>query len=182
MSNAEKRAAANCAVSDSRIGEFTDKKIARMIGVSESLVNQVRRGITPEAATERVKARNGNGASAGKAAPRQSAEPVPSKSAPAPVPQQSTPDAITRPTKKKMLDQVRSWLATDCIDEDDLLKLIGSAAGDYVFMPKVDVGISLKVVGVSGRVQIDVPVSIKQLGFEEIVLRYTAGKLKDEGN
>jgi len=171
MSKAQKRSATEIAVKDARIGELTDSKIARMVGVSQSLVSLVRRGISPEAATERV-----NGSKAKRAvnkASKPDASPAPAPERPAPPPPDPTP------TKSRLLNQLYTHISSGVIDELDVIKTLNTPSGSYVLLPNPGSDMTLRVVGANGRVQFEGVVTLKDISFEEVCVKYAAGKLVD---
>jgi DNA-binding transcriptional regulator YdaS (Cro superfamily) len=183
MTSKEKRCAAEVAVNDPRIGEFTDTKIARLIGVSPSLVNQVRRGIKPEPAPKK-QAEKPAPESAPSAPPETTATATGKRESESTAPRSATvrerqPEDL-RPTKAAVLRRIQEELDTDVIDRDDLLKLLDEPDGSFVFLPKLDSGILLRIVGVSGREQAEIPVTIRELAYDKITVRYTAGKVRAE--
>lgn len=172
LTNQQKRNATEIAVKDARIGEFADSKIARLIGVSQSLVSLVRRGIPPEAATERT-----NGAKtkrAEKASPRFAGFGEQQTSA---APVQSTAPADPTPTKSRLLNQLFRNISDGVIDELDVIKTLNTPTGSYVFLPNPGSEMNLRVVGANGRVQFEGVVALKDVSYEEVCVKYTAGKL-----
>jgi hypothetical protein len=172
LTSHQKRNAVEIAVKDARIGEFADSKIARMIGVSQSLVNLVRRGISPEAATERVNGHKAKQKASDKAAPG----PAPIKPMADPEPQRPAP-ADPTPTKSRLLNQLFSHISTGVLDELDVIKTLNTPSGSYVFLPNPGSEMNLRVVGANGRVQFEGTVFLKDVSFEEVCVKYTAGKL-----
>lgn len=170
MTAKEKRHAAELAVRDPRLGEFPDKKLAKIIGVSPTLISEARKGITAEAASEKRRQRT----SATK----------PEKESPAPRPatarERKGTSTADRPTKKQILKQIEAHLSLDVIDESDLLELLASPIGEYGFLPKSGADYKLKVVGGNRRPQVEVPVKILKADFEQVTVMYTGGTLKLE--
>jgi hypothetical protein len=152
MSNADKRRAAELAIADARLGEMPDAKLAKKIGVSSALVNEVRRGITQEQKRKRAKSvRVGSHV----------------RAAPEPVDEQAS-----RPTRKKTLDQIRIWIADQIIEEGDLIDLFDEDDTHYRFVPKPGRPVLLKVVGKSNRPQMEIEATVKLISGEELVLKY----------
>ena len=173
FSNAEKRKAAELAVLDPEVGKLTDQKIAALIGCSPSLVSDARRGETPAAkATKRA---------AKKQAPTPEPEPKPEpKPEPEPTaPRAQVPNAVERPTKAKLLKEIRSWVDLNMVDEADIIGLFDSETEAYYYVGRPGTIIPLKVVGKSGRPQCEVETVIKSIAVDGIVLRFEgAGKVE----
>lgn len=174
MSKAQKRAATEIAVKDARIGEFADAKIARIVGVSQSLVNLVRRGISPEAATERVNESNTKRATK-KTNPRfagfgerQAASTSAQSSQP------PTPDPT--PTKSRLLNQLFSHISSGLLDEIDVVKTLNTPAGSYVFLPNPGSEMNLVITGKNGKTQYQGTVTVKDITFEEIYVKEVPGE------
>jgi len=181
MTNTEKRHAAETAVQDPEIGNSTDKEIAALIGCSPSLVSEARRGITRDVKRKKRKDveveshhRSAPGtASSGK---RETESPAP-KSATA---RERTP-ADTRPTKAMILKQISDYLIHDVIDEEDLIKLMESKDSEYKWVKKAGTLTTLRVVGKSGREQINIPVVVKNFGLDLVEFRNEGEKLLVHG-
>lgn len=177
MTNTQKRHAATMAVSDKSIGEMTDKEIAVLIGCSASLVASARKGETPAAVTEKVKQ---------KRAPAEKPEPPSAASGrretESPAPPSSTSrerrPKDNRPTKTQLLAQVEGWLTADMIDEADLVAMMSTANGEHFFCTKPGNMTRLKIVGKNGRAQVDIQVSVKDIRFEGITVKFEDGKVQ----
>ena len=178
MSNKEKRHATELAVLHPEIGQYTDKKIAKMIGVSQTLVNNIRRGVMPAAKPdpEEVAELDTTPSPKKRSGKKESESTAPRSST---VRQRRDTAELNRPTKAATLKRIETELTTSVIDEEDLIELLKSPTGRYVFLPKDGESIMLKVVGTSGREQVNVPVTIREVGYEQITLRYSAGKLQE---
>lgn len=165
MTNADKRRAAELAVVDERIGELDDKEIARMIGVSVSLVAGVRRGETKEARRRKaVERRQGKSGSGGESVH--------------PVVAHERHHEDKRPTKAMRLAQIMEDLRLDVIEEADLVGLTETKSAAYHFLPKAGGSISLKIVNKDGLPMVELPVTIvKEWKYEQVVLKLEDGKV-----
>ena len=162
MTNADKRRAAELAVVDEKIGELEDKVIARMIGISVSLVAEVRRGETKETKRRKVAERKQRKESSG----------------PVPVVAHVRNAEEKRPTKAMRLAQVREDLRLDVIEEADLVGLMETKSAAYYFLPKSGEKIALKIIGKTGRPMVELPVLIvKDWKCEQIILKLEDGKV-----
>lgn len=190
MTKQEKRNAAEMAVLDARIGAYPDARIAKLIGVSPSLISVVRRGVALPSQRE-MKAleadREAESIEALEAPEPESPAASGKREAESPAPRSATvrqrkplSEAATRPTKQAILKRIETELTTDCIDDDDLLALIKSPTGQYVFLPNDGELLRLVVVGASGRKTVDVQAELKSASFDQITVRYTAGKPRAE--
>ena len=159
MTNAQKRHAADIAVADKTIGEMADKDIAALIGCSPSLVASARKGETPKQATAKTKAKKS----------KRETESTAPRSATA---RERKPTEAPKPTKAAILKQIESWVDLDQIDEAEVVGLFDSKTARYRFLP-VDGGTTtLRVIGKSGREQILIPVVVKSLEFDKIILKF----------
>jgi ParB-like chromosome segregation protein Spo0J len=163
MTNADKRRAAELAVVDEKIGEMCDKEIARMIGISISLVGEVRRGETKSAKKRKVAARKQK---------KEAASLIPV------VAHERRAPGDKRPTRAIMLAQIREDLRLDLIEEADVIALMETKSAAYRFLPKVGEKIALKVIGKAGRPMLEVPALIvKDWKYEQIILKLEDGKI-----
>ncbi len=183
MSNADKRRAAELAVNDKTLGKKTDAEIAKRIGVSATLVSEVRRGIRPvdkKPAAEPPTPSEKHGPE-----PDPVEIPVSGKretESPAPRPataRERKPPAETRPTKKMFLKTIEDMVDHDVVDEGDILDLFKTKQGEYKFVAYAGGVTTLKVVGPSGRSTVEVPVVVKEFSIERVVLKFDGdGKIK----
>lgn len=164
MSNAEKRHAAGMAVLDPDLGKKTDKEISRLVGCSPSLVSDCRRGETPEVKAEKRTRKQREP----KPTPAPTLDAAPS-TAPAPA---RTPLAAERPTKAKLLKQIREWIDLDMVDEADVVGLFDTETAAYYFIGRPGTVVPLKIVGRSGRAQTETEVVIKSVAVDGVVLRF----------
>jgi len=161
MTNADKRRSAKLAVEDERLGDLTDTAIAKMIGVSVSLVGEVRRGETREVKKKKVAQRIDKREASTKGVTTR---------------ERKEPD--NRPTKAMLLAQIREHVRLDVLEEADLVGLLETKSAEYKFLPKVGEKIGLRIVGKNGRVMVELPVTIvKDLKYEQIVLKLEDGKV-----
>ena len=107
LTNADKRRAVELAVTDEKIGEWKDTQIAKYIGVSLSLVGEIRRGETKQAKKKKVAER--------KAKREASTRGVTAR-------EREEPD--DRPTKAMILRQIQDYLTNDVVDEAEVVKLM----------------------------------------------------------
>lgn len=164
MTNADKRRAAKLAVEDEKLGDMKDTAIAKMIGVSASLVGEVRRGETKQAKKK-------------KRAERESRKGRPEPSTKG-VTVREREEKDTRPTKSMLLAQIREHLRLDVLEEADLTGIMETKSASYAFLPKVGEKIGLKIVNKGGRVMVELPVTIvKDFKYEQIVLKLEDGKV-----
>lgn len=175
MTNTEKRHAASIAVADPVVGEMTDLAIAKLIGCSSSLVGDARRGETAAQKTEKRTARDEKKYAPGPAASKGKQE-TESPAPPAAKARERKP-TDPRPTMAQILKQIETYINTDVVDEVDVIGLMQSKECEYRFMPKSGMPVQLRVVGKSGRVQVECEVIVKTLGMDGVVLRLEQGKL-----
>lgn len=171
MTSAEKRHAAEVAVQDAEIGSLTDKEIAAMVGCSPALVSEARRGVTRDSKRQKRKSvpveaheRSAPGQASGKRETESTA------------PRSATARERTvedkQPTKAMILKQLESHLTSEVIDEQDVLKLMEAKDGEWIWMPKPGGLTTLKVVGKTGRVQVEIPAMVvKEITFTGITLK-----------
>ena len=168
MTNAEKRHAASMAVLDPELAKMTDLSIAKLIGCSPSLVGDCRRGESPEVKAEK-RARK-------RTAP--AAEPTPSarQESESPAPREATArerrPVDNRPTKTQVLRQIQDYLTSGVVDEEDLLKLMESPGGEWKWVKKAGEVAALKIVGKTGRAQVQCNVVVKEIALDAITLKY----------
>lgn len=166
VTNADKRRAATLAVTDKQTGELADATIAKMIGVSASLVASARSGFKPEK-KKPVESRREE-VSDPPAGPREVESPAPKS---ATTRERSDPKS-QRPTRDNFLKEIESHVNHDVADERDVVALFETKDGAYAFMPKVGGTVSLKIVGGNGRKIIEVPVVVKDLKLDGIILKF----------
>ena len=177
MTNAEKRHAAEMAVLDPDLGEMKDKDLARLIGCSQSLIADARRGETPEVKTEKAKKRAAKKNSDAPAAPtngKQEAE----NSAPREVTiRERTPKNVP-PTKASILKQIASWIDLDMVDEAEVVELFNTANSAYYFTARPGQVVTLRVIGKNSRAQVETEVVVKEVSLSKVTFRYEGeGKL-----
>ena len=172
MTNADKRRAAELAVVDERMGKWDDKKIAKKIGTSVSLVNDCRRGLKP--ADKKDRKRESTAAS-GK---RETESPAPRTT----TVREHSRTVAERPTKKQIMCEIEKHLELDMIDEHDLLALFEHTHHKHTWTKRPGEIIQLKVAAGNGRVLLEIPVVIKDIGPELIAVKYEGeqGKLRLE--
>jgi ParB-like chromosome segregation protein Spo0J len=160
MTNAQKRHAAEIAVADKTIGEMADKDIAAMIGCSPSLVASARKGETPKQATAKTKAKQSGKRETESAAPRSATA------------RERKPAESPKPTKAAILKQIEEYVDRDQVDEAEVVDLFATNTAQYRFLP-VDGGVtSLRIVGKNGREQALIPVVVKSLEFDKLILKF----------
>ena len=169
LTNADKRRAADLAVADPVMGKMTDSAIAKLIGTSVTLVNNCRRGITPQARRERTKAENSERSS------RSEKESSAPKSA---VARERKTDLSSRPTKAGLLRQIEEWIRQDVLDEADVVKLFEAPKQAYAWLPKAGEITTCKLVNKSGRELLTAEVVVKSLKPDLVVFRFE-GTLAD---
>ena len=167
MTNAEKRHAANMAVLDPELAKMTDLNIAKLIGCSPSLVGDCRRGESPEVkADKRTRKRT----------PPADPTPPSRQETESPAPRETTSrerrPVDNRPTKTQVLRQIADYLTSGVVDEEDLLKLMESPGGEWKWVGKAGEVAALKIVGKTGRVQVQCNVVIKEIALDGITLKY----------
>jgi hypothetical protein len=95
------------------------------------------------------------------------------------MPEHAPTIAADRPTKAKLLKELRSHIDLDVIDEADVVDLFASEQSAYYYLGRPGTIIPLKIVGRSGRVQVESKMVIKTIAADGIVLRYEgAGKVQ----
>ena len=201
LTNADKRKAAQIAVEDPSIGLKPDIDIARRIGVSASLIGEVRRGISPEAKREKkekkAKAKPGQSPTVGpepEPVDLSLAEPVNPEPAPpaggggggaalAPVvTRQRKADKgnnVEKVTKPMALRQIDHWIDVGLINEDDVLEKLASATGEYRFLPKQGVNIDVKIINHHGKSKVKFVGQIREVSFGEIALTCTDEQIQE---
>ena len=177
MTNAEKRHAAEMAVLDADLGEMKDKDLARLIGCSQSLIADARRGETPEVKTEKAKKRATKKNSAAAASPANGKQ-----DADTPAPREATTQGRTPknvpPTKAAILKQIQSWVDLDQVDEAEVVELFNTANSAYYYTARPGQVVTLKIVGKSGRAQVETEVTVKEIALSKVTVRYEGdGKL-----
>jgi ParB-like chromosome segregation protein Spo0J len=177
MTNAEKRHAAEMAVLDADLGEMKDKDLARLVGCSQSLIADARRGETPEVKTEKSKKRADKknvGTAASPASGKQDDESPAPREATA---RERTPKDV-KPTKAAILKQIQSWIDLDQVDEAEVVELFNTAEYAYYFMGRPGQTVTLKVVGKNNRAQVETEVVVKEVSLSKVTFRYEGdGKL-----
>lgn len=171
LSNADKRRAAELAVKDPRIGMKDDRRIAKMIGISSSLVGECRRGIKPE--DKRKPSPERHAPSPAPAARSGNESPAP----PSAASHERRPKEPAKPSKAMVLRQIQDYLHEEIIDEDDLAKLMDGKDYEFQKVGKPGMHTILRVVGKTGREQCRVKVVIKDITKELIQVKYDDGKL-----
>ena len=167
MNNAEKRSACEKAVLDAEVSALTDKQISGMIGCSPTLVGQVRRGESKQETSKKRTTRVTSKQATESPAPKSAAG-------------ENRKAGDVPPTKTKILKQIQSQVDLDQVSEDEVIALFENKIGAYKFVPKEGSKITLKVVGKSGRQQVQIETVIKSIAFDGIVLKFETGKLKAE--
>jgi ParB-like chromosome segregation protein Spo0J len=165
MTNADKRRAAELAVLDPVLGQMTDAEIAKMIGVSSTLVYSSRKGETLESKKEARKRKQREEASdTGGKGMGPAVQPVITK-------ERKGDRNIDVPTRAQFLKMIEDRLNNDLLDEEDLIKLCNGPTGDYVFLPKKGGEMNLKIVGTNGRKKHEATVQFVSAKFGEVTLR-----------
>ena len=160
MTNAQKRHAAGIAVADKTIGEMADKDIAALIGCSPSLVASARKGETPKQATAKTKAKQSGKREAESAAPRSATA------------RERKPAEAPKPTKAAILKQIEEYVDRDQVDEAEVVDLFATKTARYRFLPVDGSVTSLRIIGKSGREQVLIPVVVKSLEFDKLILKF----------
>lgn len=120
--NADKRRAASLAVLDPKIAKYADKRIAYMIGVSPTLVGDVRRGESPKAKRERHKAIKDKKSKSKGDGPALISVSAHERKAPE-----------KGPSSEQCLHQIIEWVNADIISEEDVLGVFRSGSGEWVW-------------------------------------------------
>jgi len=77
-----------------------------------------------------------------------------------------------RPTKAMILRQIQDYLTNDVVDEAEVVKLMEGPKAAWQWSAKPGMIAALKVVGKSGRVQLETNVVVKEISEDEIILKY----------
>ena len=197
LTNADKRKAATIAVEDPTIGLKADKEIARRIGVSQSLVSEARRGITPEDKQEKRERKSKATTQAPPADPTSNighAEPeAVNLTTAAPInpdppastgggggqalgavnvrERKSTLGPFENITKPMALKQVEHWVNIGLLDESDVLKKFRGGSGDFVYLPKPGMEMPLRLTDSKGSKRVELNAVIREISFSKIVLQ-----------
>lgn len=156
--NADKRRSAQLLVEDPVHGEMSDQQIAKLLGVSVSLVNNVRRG---EPTPKQKRARSVQAEGHTRSAPSGS-----------PVNARQRKEDDKRPTKAAALKQIEQLVNDDIVDELDVVGLFATKEEQYRFMKKDGGLTTLRVVGKAGRETAMVPVTVRAIAPDRITLKF----------
>jgi len=155
VTNAQKRQMVKMALADTRIRRLSDKRIARMCGVSASFVGQMRSGKADKPAKER-QAKSGNPqAPSSEPVRREDPEPrVAAEPATKPVVTQERNPAVA-PTKVETLDEkmktITDWIKAGYIDLPAIVSAAETKKHRLVIVPKKDLMLVIAAEGVEVR-------------------------------
>ena len=180
--NADKRHAAEMAVTDPKLGNYSDKHLAYLIGVSTTLIGDVRRGESPEAKSirhkeikERKERKEGGTGVVPVVAHQRRA---PDSDRPTQARTHDIVDeevmALFEATRARTLKQIESFVNNDIVDEDDVVALFEAGNGKYVFLPKPGQTVLLTITDRDGAERFRAWVAVVDARFEGLKLSTNA--------
>lgn len=160
VTNADKRHGAEMAVLDTTLAALPDVEIAKILGVSATLVGDARRGEKPKEKKERAASRKAKKSGGGGAA----LVPVSAHE------RRKAGDA--RPTKAMALKQIEQLVNDSIVDEEDVIGIFNGVKGRYYFLPVEGGDLKVTIVGRTGRAQVeDIKMIIKDVSFTDLKLK-----------